>query len=71
MKKNIYITQQWYQNRWFRMTDCMTITQKGVTEVTDRITTIKKGSLIHLKGNINIQYEKKKKTRNSPLREDS
>jgi len=33
--------------------------KKGVTEVTDCITITKKGSLIHLKGN--IPYEKEKK----------
>jgi len=31
---------------------------KGVTKVTNRITTTKKGSLIHLKGN--IPHEKRK-----------
>jgi len=45
MKK--YITQYWYENRRF--------------EVTDRITITKKGSLIHLKENISWKEKEKEK----------
>jgi len=53
---NIYeknITYQWYQSRWFGVTDRITITKKGVTDVTDRIT-ITKGVTHTSKGKYTI-----------------